>query len=110
MEFSIRRERRGPLPVLRVRGELDLLNAPRLLDRVRDAIGSGSGSIAFDLTDLVLIDSFGLSVLVTAKKQAAERGGRVYLMGVNGSVQRALNLVQVGNQFCLCTEAELPAC
>lgn len=110
MTFRIRRERRGPLPLLRVRGELDLLNAPRLLDRVREAIGSGSGSIAIDLTELAFIDSFGLSVLVTAKRQTAERGGQVYLLGVTGPVRRVLNLVQVGNQFCLCTEAELPAC
>jgi anti-sigma B factor antagonist len=108
MEFSIHRERRGTIPVLRVRGELDLLNAPQLLDGVHEAVGSGAGSIAFDLSELNFIDSFGLSVLVTAKKQTAERGGRVYLVGVTEQLRRALNLVQVGNQFCLCSEAELP--
>jgi anti-sigma B factor antagonist len=109
MEFSIRRDDRGALPLLRVRGELDLLTAPRLLDAVQAALSGDAGSIAFDFSEVSFIDSFGLSVLVTTKRQIAERGGEVYILGVTGHVARVFNVIQVGDQFCLCDEEELPA-
>jgi len=109
MAFEIQREERGKMPLVRVLGELDLLSAPQLLDVVEEVVSGGAESIAFDFSYLTFIDSSGLGVLVRTKRQAAERGGQVYVIGVAGHLRRMFNVIQVGEQFRLCSEEELPA-
>jgi anti-sigma B factor antagonist len=109
MSFGIQSEHCGTLPLFRVTGELDVFTAPRLLDVVDEALTNGADSIAFDFTCLTFMDGSGLRVLVSTKRQASERGGQVYVIGINGAVRRMFNIIQVGDQFRLCTEAELPA-
>ena len=43
MEFGIRQEQRGEMPLLRVQGELDIYTAPRLKEAVLTALGDGAG-------------------------------------------------------------------
>jgi len=109
MPFAIQSEVRGAIPLFRVNGELDVFTAPQLLDLVDASLKNGADSIAFDFSELTFMDSSGLRVLVSAKRQATERGGQVYVIGISGAVRRLFNVIQVGDQFCLCDETELPA-
>src|SRR5687767_443536 len=109
MEFSVRQEKRGQIPVLRVRGEVDIYTAPRLKEAVVSALEGNATSLAFDLSDVEFLDSTGLQVLMSAKKRTAERGGDVYLLGVAGQVRRVFSLLSLDRIFQLCREADLPA-
>jgi anti-sigma B factor antagonist len=109
MEFSVRQDQRGQLPVLRVQGEVDIYTAPRLKEAAVAALEGGSTSLAFDLSGVEFLDSTGLQVLMSAKKRTAERGGDVYLVGVGGQVRRVFNLLSLDRIFQLCRETELPA-
>src|SRR3712207_6486928 len=106
MKFNVQTEQRAAVTMLRVSGEIDILTAPRLLDAVCEA--RDTASLAFDLSAVSFMDSSGLSVLMSAKRQANERKGHVYILGLNGHLERLFNLVHVGNQFRLITEEELP--
>jgi anti-sigma B factor antagonist len=109
MEFSVRQEQRGQMPVLRVRGEVDIYTAPRLKEAVVGALEGGSASLVFDLSGVEFLDSTGLQVLMSAKKRTAERGGDVYLVGVGGQVRRVFSLLSLDRIFQLCRESDLPA-
>ena len=108
MEFDILQEQRGDLPLLRVRGELDIYTAPRLKETVLAALNGGARSLAIDLSAVEFLDSTGLQVLMSAKKRTAERGGDVYLMGVGGQVRRVFNLLSLERIFKICRESDLP--
>src|SRR5580693_5391653 len=56
-------------------GELDLASAPQLRELlVTMLIEDGPSRLVIDLSDLVYLDSTGLSVLVTAHKRASSTG------------------------------------
>jgi anti-sigma B factor antagonist len=109
MEFGIRQEQRGAMPLLKVQGELDIYTAPRLKEAVLAALTDGVGSLAIDLSEVEFLDSTGLQVLMSAKKRTAERGGDVYLLGVGGQIRRVFTLLSLERIFKICRESDLPA-
>ena len=109
MEFGILQEQRGDLPILRVRGELDIYTATRLKEAVLAALNGGATSLAIDLSAVQFLDSTGLQVLMSAKKRTAELGGDVYLVGVGGQIRRVFTLLSLERIFRLCREADLPS-
>ncbi len=108
MEFAVSQEQRGPMPLLRVRGELDIYTAPQLKQAVVTALEGGAASLAVDLSGVEFLDSTGLQVLMSAKKRTAERGGDVFLLGVGGQIRRVFSLLSLEKIFQLCREADLP--
>jgi anti-sigma B factor antagonist len=106
MGFYILWENQDAMPLLRVGGELDIANSPRLREVLLVALSGGAASIRLDLSRLEFIDSSGLTVLVTAQKETAARGGHVQLLGVSDRVRRLLQLIQVEDQFSFGAEAE----
>ena len=109
-EFAITQERRGGVPLLRVRGELDMYTAPRLKEVVIAALNGETKSLALDLSGVEFLDSSGLQVLMSARKRTAERGGDVYVLGVKEQVRRVFNLLGLQRAFPLCRESDLPEC
>ena len=61
--------------VLRLGGDLDLVNAGRLREEIYTEHTARSGDLRIDLTDVPFIDSVGMSVLVAAHKRF-QRDGR----------------------------------
>jgi anti-sigma B factor antagonist len=108
MEFAVSQEQRGGMPLLRVRGEVDIYTAPRLKEAVIAALNEGAQSLAFDLSGVGFLDSTGLQVLMSAKKRTAERGGEVYLLGVGGQIRRVFSLLSLEKIFRICRESDLP--
>ena len=108
MEFAVTQEQRGATPLLRVRGEVDIYTAPRLKEAVVTALEGGARSLAFDLSSVGFLDSTGLQVLMSAKKRTAERGGDVYIFGVEGQIRRVFTLLSLERIFNLCRETDVP--
>lgn len=65
-------EARGHV-VVRVRGEIEALTAPRLADAVTEALGRGR-PVVVDLTDVTFLDSAGLTALIRVTETAEGRG------------------------------------
>jgi anti-sigma B factor antagonist len=55
--------------VVAVRGELDVLTAPFLWERMEPALSGVTGKLVFDLADMGFIDSMGLGVIVRAQSR-----------------------------------------
>ena len=59
----------GGVPVVRVRGELDFLTAPRLRAALLEVFAAHPGDVVVDLSGTTFMDSIGMSVLI----QGAQR-------------------------------------
>jgi anti-sigma B factor antagonist len=55
--------------VVAVRGELDVLTAPFLWERMEPALPGVTGKLVFDFAALTFIDSMGLGVVVRAQSR-----------------------------------------
>jgi len=85
----------GPVPVLHVRGELDLSTAPGLCGTVERT--AGNRRVLIDLSDIAFCDSTGLRALVGAVREIEINGGRAALVVPSGSaMDRVLQLSGLG--------------
>jgi len=55
--------------VVAIRGELDVLTAPFLWERMEPALAGVTGQLVLDLAELSFIDSMGLGVIVRAQSR-----------------------------------------
>lgn len=91
----------GDVVVVEVRGDLDVLTAPRLRDRLAELIDGGSRDVRVDLRPCDFVDSSGLSALVTAMKRARTAGGDVSLVCPKGNIRRLIEIVALDQVFTL---------
>ncbi len=86
----------GPVPVIRVRGELDLQTAPNLCATVERV--AGTRPVMIDLSELSFCDSTGLRALVSATREIEINGGKAALAVPPGGVlARVLELSGLGS-------------
>ncbi|HEV2781188.1 MAG TPA: STAS domain-containing protein [Actinophytocola sp.] len=78
--------------VLHVAGEVDLLTAGTLGERIRANLGSESRVLVLDLTEVSFLGSAGLAEIVSASQSAAERGARIMLVATNRAVLRPMEV------------------
>ena len=60
---------------VRLHGELDMSTAAQLREELTRVTSDGARHVTVDLSNLVFIDSTGLSVLITGLKRIRQQGG-----------------------------------
>ena len=84
----------GPVPVVQVRGDLDISTAARLCATLKTV---GRSRVAIDLTDVDFCDSTGLRALLGAASEVRAHGGRFAIVcPPSGDVARLLEVVGAG--------------
>ena len=78
-ELSINRRDDDRGTVLALSGELDVVSAPGLQQRLAEVLSEPHKRVMLDLNGLTFVDSAGVSVLIRAK-QAAESSGRTLVL------------------------------
>lgn len=84
----------GAVKVVHLHGPIDVSRAMELRDLLGGHIDSGSARVLLDLTDVNLIDSSGIGILITAHRRAAGQGGRFGLAGATGTVARVFEMTR----------------
>jgi anti-anti-sigma factor len=82
----------GADTVFVLRGELDPHTAPSLRKEIDRVLGRGRALLVLDLAGLTFIDSSGLRVIISAHKEAAERGGKLALRAPSQTTRRLLDI------------------
>ncbi len=85
--------------VLALRGEIDLHEAPRLREGVREALDRRPRVLFVDLNGVTFIDSSGLAVLVEALQRAKADGGDVALYGIHGTAAAIFHMARLDEVF-----------
>jgi anti-sigma B factor antagonist len=83
-------------------GELDLSSAPALRELLAGAFqDDGPRRIVLDLSDLIYLDSTGLSIFVSAHKRASASGVEFCLANPNPSVARLFKITALDHFFTI---------
>jgi anti-sigma B factor antagonist len=78
--------------VLALDGELDMASAP-MLERAVEEAGTGeSSTVVLDLHHLEFIDSTGLRIILSARRQCQERGQELAVTQGSQQVERLLSV------------------
>ena len=99
MEHDIT-ERDG-VRVVHLHGPVDVSGAMALRDLLGQQIDSPTARVLLDLTDVPLIDSSGIGILVTAHRRADSQGARFGLAGAAGTVARVFEMTRTNKLLSL---------
>jgi anti-anti-sigma factor len=92
MEHDI--DDREGVKVVQLRGPIDVSSAMQLRDLLGHQIDSPAARVLLDMSEVTLIDSSGIGILVTAHRRAAGQGAAFALAGANASVGRVFELTR----------------
>lgn len=81
--------------VVSPRGRLDMVSGPVLLDELRTQMRNGNVRLVVDLAEVDLIDSAGLSALVSGFKAVRQVGGSLHVTNPSKQVRAVLKLTNL---------------
>jgi anti-sigma B factor antagonist len=97
-QLQISADERDGVVVLHVAGEVDLLTANTLGERIRDHLGSAN-QVVLDLTEVSFLGSAGLAEIVSSSQAGAESGARIMLVATNRAVLRPMEVTGLLSLF-----------
>ena len=80
--------------IVHLHGPIDVSSAMALRELLGAQIDSPSARVLLDLSDVALIDSSGIGILVTAHRRADTQGARFALAGAAGTVARVFEMTR----------------
>lgn len=86
------------VPVVSVKGEVDVSTAPELNDRL-ERVRPAHGTIVVDMTDVTFVDSTGLGVLVTALHGRRDQGGDLRLVITDPHISKVMDITGLNEVF-----------
>lgn len=81
--------------VIRPRGRLNMVAAPRLRALVAQVVGNGRSRLVLDLSGTDFMDSSGLGAVVSALKSARQAGGDLRIAALTPQVEMVLKLTNL---------------
>lgn len=108
LDTTITRDR-PDTAVLAVRGEVDMITAPRFESAVGELLDGSESAFTIDLSGVTFLASSGLAVLIRAAHRAEERGLRIRLVVASRVVQRPLEVTGTDQLFEICADVDASA-
>lgn len=91
----------GDVGVIRVRGEVDTLESPKLDHTATQMLNDGAHNLVIDIRDVDFIASDGLRVLVHAHEQAHAQGGTLTIRRPSALAYRLMRLTALDTVFVI---------
>ena len=89
----------GAVSVLAVSGEMDLYTAPQFKQDLDEATALACGDVVLDLSDLDMIDSTALRVMLGALQRLQDEGRWLILVVTGSHVMRVLTITGLRTTF-----------
>src|SRR5579872_749160 len=94
LELSVRRAE-GNVPVIDLKGEVDVYTAPKFKTAMIELIDQGNYNVVVNLANVQYMDSAGLGALVSGLKRVREHNGTINLVSPTVPVQRVLDITRL---------------
>ena len=91
----------GAVPVLAIKGEIDVSTAPDLRDRLLSLAQADKNTVVVDLREVSFLDSTALGVLVSGLKRFRASGGDLKLVVTGRSVSKVLEITGLTDVFSI---------
>ena len=72
---------------------------PAMKELIASALNRGRKNFVINMRSVGVVDSCGLSVLISLKKQVEQGGGKLALVGLNGMIQRLFGVTRLDKAF-----------
>ncbi len=82
--------------VIRLHGDLDAFTTDEFNAQVKKHLEDGHAKIIIDCAHLGYVSSVGIGALVALQKRLRDRGGRVKLAAIQGTVAEVLKILHLG--------------
>ena len=99
--LKIRVRRDGQRWVAELSGELDFGTSERLRAELLDLIDDGARTLVIDMSDLAVIDSTGLGVLVGVLKRVLQHGGKLSLRAPRPAARKVFDITGLDRVFTI---------
>ena len=99
MKFS--RTDNGDETTISIAGVLDALTAPEIRPTIDDIVKDGRKQVIVDLSDLELIDSSGVAVIVSLYKRVRSIGGTMRVVNVKDQPLAIFKLLRMDRVFSM---------
>ena len=99
MNFELNVEERDDVVLLRVKGELDALVAPRLKEKIIKLGEEGKIKFIIDFSGLVHINSLAMGILRGRLREIRESGGDIKLINLNPHIATIFEMVGLDDIF-----------
>lgn len=99
--LQIRLSHDGPRCVAELVGELDVSTSERLRAELLQLIDEGCRELVIDMSELALIDSTGLGVLVGVLKRVLQHGGELVLRAPRRSARKVFDITGLDRVFTI---------
>jgi anti-sigma B factor antagonist len=85
----------GDIRIAALRGEIDLVAVARITPAINNTIRSPAGTVIMDLTEVTLMDSAGLAMLMNALRRLEHADRRLLVVCAAGPVRRTLEIAAI---------------
>ncbi len=92
IEFSIEVDKKNSLPIIRVKGEIDVYTCTQLNTHLQAVIQEGARAIVLNLENIHYIDSTGLGTIAHAAREVHLDGGRILVVCPKPQVRKIFEI------------------
>jgi anti-anti-sigma factor len=89
----------GPIPTVRLTGELDISSADEIERAIEEVERSTTGTLVIDLRELGFMDSTGLRLILSADARAHDRGSHLILVRGQEPVDRVFRMAALDRRL-----------
>src|SRR5213078_766912 len=87
--------------VLPLEGEIDLHVSPRVESSLASIIAKRPQHVVVDLSGVTFIDNSGLAILINARQDVKEYGGKLTRAGINNNVRSIFEIARLDQFFLI---------
>lgn len=97
--MTVKTLEQGALSIIVMPRRLMMADAPQVRSQIQSLVARGSTRLVLDLQEVEMMDSSGLSTLVTALKEVEKVEGRVVLAAPSDDVRALIEITQLHQVF-----------
>ncbi len=92
IDFSVEIDKQGPLPIIRVKGEIDVYTCTQLNTSFQEVIQAGAKDIVLNLENIQYIDSTGLGTIAHAAREVQQSDGKILVVCPKPQVRKIFEI------------------
>ena len=92
LDFAVNAESIKDVPVVRVKGEIDIYTCPQLNKSLKEALEKGKKVIVLNLEHVQYIDSTGLGTIAHSAHALSKLGGKIHVVCTKPQVKKIFDV------------------
>lgn len=89
LDFSVDIREEKQTPIIKINGEIDVYNAPRLSEYLKETLESGQVSIlVINMENVQYIDSTGLGTVAQIAHTLSQKNGKIHVVCTRPSIKK----------------------